>query len=223
MATSIEGSAGNDLVIPDDAVTKVAISATDEGAVVDVSSAVSDINISVGGDAPVLVEGAAVKNSVVRPSAAAGETAEIKFETKKVAKTVIVNEGEGSVDVDIAEGTFKKSTIDLSSSAAKDSISFGGDSTVTKSTIILGDGKDTVTFAKGVKLKGDTAIKVGAGKDVIEVPEEVKGNGQIGISNFGMKDKLFVGGEKMKGKKIYNGKKDLPDFVTIQFEDGTVI
>ena len=127
------------------------------------------------------------------------------------------------MDVDIAEGKFKKSTIDLSNSAAKDSIAFGGDTTVTKSTIILGDGKDTVTFAEGIKLKGDTKIQVGDGKDVIEVPEEVKGKGQIGISNFGLKDKLFVGGEKLKGKKIYNGKKDLPDFVTIQFEDGTVV
>ena len=223
MATSIEGSAGNDLVIPDDAVTKVAISATDEGAVVDVTSAVKDINLSVGGEAPLKVEGAAVKSSVVRPAAAAGETAKITFETKSVAKTTIVNEGEGSVDVDIAEGKFKKSTIDLSNSAAKDSIAFGGDTTVTKSTIILGDGKDTVTFAEGIKLKGDTKIQVGDGKDVIEVPEEVKGSGKIGISNFGLKDKLVVGGEKLKGKKILNGKKDIPDFVTIQFEDGTVV
>jgi hypothetical protein len=223
MATSIEGSAGNDLVIPDSAADDIVVDATEDLATFEVQSKVSDINLEVGGEKPVKVEGAAVKNSVVRPAAAAGETAKITFETKSVAKTTIVSQGEGSVEVDIAEGKFKKSTIDLSNSAAKDSISFGGDTTVTKSTIILGDGKDTVTFSEGIKLKGDTKIQVGDGKDVIEVPEEVKGKGQIGISNFGMKDKLFVGGEKLKGKKIYNGKKDLPDFVTIQFEDGTVV
>ena len=223
MATSIEGSAGNDLVIPDAQADDILVDTTDDLATVEVQASVSNINLEVGGDKPVKVEGASVKSSVVRPAAAAGETAKITFETKSVAKTTIVNEGEGSVDVDIAEGKFKKSTIDLSNSAAKDSIAFGGDTTVTKSTIILGDGKDTVTFAEGIKLKGDTKIQVGAGKDVIEVPEEVKGKGQIGISNFGLKDKLFVGGEKLKGKKIYNGKKDLPDFVTIQFEDGTVV
>ena len=223
MATSLEGSAGNDLVIPDSAADDIEIDATDDLATVEVQSKVSDINLEVGGEKPVKVEGAAVKNSVVRPAAAAGETAKITFETTSVAKTTIVSQGEGSVEVDIAEGKFKKSTIDLSNSAAKDSISFGGDTTVTKSTIILGDGKDTVTFSEGIKLKGDTKIQVGDGKDVIEVPEEVKGKGQIGISNFGMKDKLFVGGEKLKGKKIYDGRKELPDFVTIQFEDGTVV
>ena len=223
MATSIEGSAGNDLVIPDSAADDIVVDATDDLATFEVQSKVSDINLEVGGEKPVKVEGAAVKNSVVRPAAAAGETAKITFETQSVAKTTIVSQGEGSVEVDIAEGKFKKSTIDLSNSAAKDSISFGGDTTVTKSTIILGDGKDTVTFSEGIKLKGDTKIQVGDGKDVIEVPEEVKGKGQIGISNFGMKDKLFVGGEKLKGKKIYDGRKELPDFVTIQFEDGTVV
>ena len=223
MATSLEGSAGNDLVIPDSEADDIVLDSTDDLATVEVQSKVSDINLEVGGEKPVKVEGAAVKNSVVRPAAAAGETAKITFETTSVAKTTIVSQGEGSVEVDIAEGKFKKSTIDLSNSAAKDSISFGGDTTVTKSTIILGDGKDTVTFSEGIKLKGDTKIQVGDGKDVIEVPEEVKGKGQIGISNFGMKDKLFVGGEKLKGKKIYDGRKDLPDFVTIQFEDGTVV
>ena len=223
MATSLEGSAGNDLVIPDSEADDIVLDSTDDLATVEVQSKVSDINLEVGGEKPVKVEGAAVKNSVVRPVAAAGETAKITFETKSVAKTTIVSQGEGSVEVDIAEGKFKKSTIDLSNSAAKDSISFGGDTTVTKSTIILGDGKDTVTFSEGIKLKGDTKIQVGDGKDVIEVPEEVKGKGQIGISNFGMKDKLFVGGEKLKGKKIYDGRKELPDFVTIQFEDGTVV
>ena len=223
MATTLEGSAGNDLVIPDSEADDIVLDSTDDLATVEVQSKVSDINLEVGGEKPVKVEGAAVKNSVVRPAAAAGETAKITFETKSVAKTTIVSQGEGSVEVDIAEGKFKKSTIDLSNSAAKDSISFGGDTTVTKSTIILGDGKDTVTFSEGIKLKGDTKIQVGDGKDVIEVPEEVKGKGQIGISNFGMKDKLFVGGEKLKGKKIYDGRKELPDFVTIQFEDGTVV
>ena len=223
MATSIEGSAGNDLVIPDDAVTSVAISATDEGAVVDVTSNVSDINIKVGGEAPVKVEGKAVKNSVVRPAAAAGETAEITFETTKVESVTIVSEGEGAVALDVEKGTFKKSTIDLSAGAAKDSIAFGGDTKVVKTSISLGDGKDTVQFSEGIKLKGDTGIRVGDGRDVIKVPETVKGKGRIGISNFSKQDRLVVDGEKLSGSKLYKGKKEAPSFITIQFEDGTVV
>ena len=87
---------------------------------------------------------------------------------------------------------------------------------VTKSTILLGDGKDTVTFEEGVKLKGDTKIKVGSGVDSIEVPEEVSGKGKIFISNFGKRDKIFVDGEKMSGNKLYSGKKEAPDFIAVR-------
>jgi len=224
MASSLSGGAGNDLVIPDDApVAIVAPSANDGTALVEVTSSVSDINLAVGGEAPVKVEGSTVKNSVVRPVAAAGETAEITFETKKLESVTIVNQGEGAVSVDVEKGTFKKSTIDLSSGSAKDSIAFGGDTKIVKNDILLGAGKDTVTFAEGIKLKGDTKIKVGDGRDAIKVPEEVKGGGKILISNFSKKDRLVVDGKKMSGNKLYKGKKEAPDFIAIEFEDGTVI
>ena len=225
MASSLSGGAGNDLVIPDEA--PVAIAAPSEAtggvAVVDVLDTASDINLAVGGEAPVKVEGSTVKNSVVRPVAAAGETAEIIFETKKLDSVTIVNEGEGAVSVDVEKGTFKKSTIDLSTGTAKDSIAFGGDTKIVKNDILLGAGKDTVTFSEGVKLKGDTKIKVGDGRDVIKVPDEVKGGGNLLISNFSTKDRLVVDGKKVSGNKLYKGKKDAPDFIAIQFEDGTVI
>jgi len=224
MASSLSGGAGNDLVIPDDApVAIVAPSANDGTALVEVTSSVSDINLAVGGEAPVKVEGSTVKNSVVRPVAAAGQTAEITFETKKLESVTIVNQGEGAVSVDVEKGTFKKSTIDLSSGSAKDSIAFGGDTKIVKNDILLGAGKDTVTFAEGIKLKGDTKIKVGDGRDAIKVPEEVKGGGKILISNFSKKDRLVVDGKKMSGNKLYKGKKEAPDFIAIEFEDGTVI
>ena len=55
--------------------------------------------------------------------------------------------------------------------------------------ILLGDGKDTVTFEEGVKLKGDTKIKVGDGVDSIKVPEEVKWQRQDLYQQFLQKDK----------------------------------
>ena len=223
MATSIEGSAGNDLVIPDSQADDIAIDTTDDLATVEIQSTVSDINLVVGGETPVKVEGKAVKNSVVRPSAAAGETAEITFETTKVESVTIVSEGEGAVALDVEKGTFKKSTIDLSAGSAKDSIAFGGDTKVVKTSISLGAGKDTVQFSEGIKLKGDTGIRVGDGRDVIKVPETVKGNGRIGISNFSKQDRLVVDGQKLSGSKLYKGKKDAHSFITIQFEDGTVV
>ena len=63
MATSIEGSAGNDLVIPDSAADDIVIEASDDLATVEVKSSVSDINLEVGGEKPVKVEGSTVKNS----------------------------------------------------------------------------------------------------------------------------------------------------------------
>lgn len=223
MATSLEGSAGNDLVIPDSAADDIVIEASDELATVDVKASVTNINLAVGGEKPVKVEGATVKNSVVRPAAAAGETAEITFETKKLQSVTIVNEGEGAVAVDVAEGTFKKSTIDLSTGTAKDSIAFGGNTKIVKNDILLGAGKDTVTFSEGVKLKGDSKIQVGDGRDAIKVPSEVKGGGMLLISNFSTKDRLVVDGKKISGNKLYKEKKDAPDFIAIQFEDGKVI
>ena len=291
MATSIEGSAGNDLVIPDAQADDIAIDTTDDLATVEIQATVSDINLEVGGQKPVKVEGAAVKNSVVRPVAAAGETAEIIFETTKVEGVTIVNEGEGAVDIEVSsgtfksgtidltgssgadtdaitfgestklvkseialgenselnfetnkvqaltitstgdgsvdlsvtKGTFKKSTIDLSEATSEDSISFGGDTKVIKTQISLGTGKDTVTFDAGIKLKGDTAIRVGDGRDAIKVPSSAKGSGRIGISNFSKKDRLVVDGKKVSGSKIYDGRKEIPDFIVIEFEDGTVV
>ena len=51
----------------------------------------------------------------------------------------------------------------------------------------------------------------------------MKGGGQLLISNFSKKDRLVVDGKKVSGNKLYKGKKDAPDFIAIQFEDGTVI
>ena len=291
MASSLSGGAGNDLVIPDDAAVQITSPEANEGiALVEFESQVSDINLAVGGDAAVKVQGDAVTNSVVRPVAAAGETAEIIFETTKVEGVTIVNEGEGAVDIEVssgtfksgtidltsssgadtdaitfgestklvkseialgenselnfetnkvqaltitstgdgsvdlsvAKGTFKKSTIDLSEATSEDSISFGGDTKVIKTQISLGTGKDTVTFDEGIKLKGDTAIRVGDGRDAIKVPDEVKGSGQLLISNFSTKDRLVVDGKKISGNKLYKGKKTAPNFIAIRFEDGTV-
>ena len=72
-------------------------------------------------------------------------------------------------------------------------------------------------------MKGDTKIKVGDGRDAIKVPEEVKGGGKLLISNFSKKDRLVVDGKKISGNKLYKGKKEAPDFIAIEFEDGTVI
>ena len=291
MATSLSGGAGNDLVIPDNAAVEIIAPAANDGiALIEIESEISEINLSVGGDAPVKVQGDAVKNSVVRPVAVAGETAEIVFQTTKVEGVTIVNEGEGAVDIEVAtgtfksgtidltgssgadtdaisfgedtklvksdiilgesselkfetkkidqltitsagegsvelsvaKGTFKKSTIDLSEGTSKDSIAFGGDTKVVKTAISLGAGKDTVTFNDGIKLKGNTQIRVGDGRDVIKVPDEIRGSGQLLISNFSTKDRLVVDGKKVSGNKLYKGKKDAPNFIAIQFEDGTV-
>ena len=292
MASSLSGGAGNDLVIPDDAAVQITSPEANEGiALVEIESEVSNINLSVGGDAPVKVQGDAVKNSVVRPVAVAGETAEIVFETTKVEGVTIVNEGEGAVDIEVAsgtfksgtidltgssgadtdaitfgestklvkseialgenselnfetskvqkltitssgegsvdlsvsKGTFKKSTIDLSEATSEDSISFGGDTKVIKTQISLGTGKDTVTFSEGIKLKGDTAIRVGDGRDAIKVPSSAKGSGRIGISNFSKKDRIVVDGKKISGNKLYDQRKVAPDFIVIEFEDGTIV
>ena len=92
-----------------------------------------------------------------------------------------------------------------------------------KTQISLGSGKDTVTFDEGIKLKGDTAIRVGDGRDAIKVPSSAKGSGRIGISNFAKKDRLVVDGKKISGSKIYDERKAIPDFIVIEFEDGTVV
>jgi hypothetical protein len=53
MASSLSGGAGNDLVIPDDAAVQITSPEANEGiALVEFESQVSDINLAVGGDAP---------------------------------------------------------------------------------------------------------------------------------------------------------------------------
>ena len=180
-----------------------------------------DLTGSSGADTDAITFGESTK--LVKSEIALGENSELNFETNKVQALTITSTGDGSVDLSVTKGTFKKSTIDLSEATSEDSISFGGDTKVIKTQISLGTGKDTVTFDDGIKLKGDTAIRVGDGRDAIKVPSSAKGSGRIGISNFSKKDRLVVDGKKMSGSKIYDGRKEIPDFIVIEFEDGKLV
>ena len=210
-----------EIFLPEGAEDKIEIVELKTGTELAIEAPVKEVEVAVAGDS-VLVGKPVIDSTVTVEAASNKETVELVLKTNSFKKSDIVFE-KGAADINVKVGTFKKSTIDLSTGSAKDSIAFGGDTKIVKNDILLGAGKDTVTFAEGIKLKGDTKIKVGDGRDAIKVPEEVKGGGKLLISNFSKKDRLVVDGKKLSGNKLYKGKKEAPDFIAIEFEDGTVI
>ena len=121
--------------------------------------------------------------------------------------------GKGISKLTVNGGKFKQGDVATAARKAKDTITFGSNTTVTNSSIATGKGKDTITFGGGLKLKKTTTVETGQGKDIVEIGETRTGKGKLLLSDFSKKDRLVVGGEVLKLKDIENG--DAPKWVKL--------
>ena len=193
-----------DVVLPSGVSTdSVAVTTgTDGASQIETSEPVEELEITAKAGTTE-VSGAKLSKSEVLATPSEGETASVVVESTVFKGNTITNEGEGSLEVTVATGSFKKSGIE--GGKAADSVSFGASASIKSATVDLGKGNDSITFAKGVKIKGDTTLDLGkGGKDVVTF-ESSKAAKNVTITNITKKDKFIVGEDTYKGKAINNG------------------
>ena len=126
--------------------------------------------------------------------------ADVEIQTGSNGKdTIVANKTVTKATFEVTEsvgltGAFKRTKINGSNSS--ESVTFNNDSKFTKGNVKLGKGNDSITFAKGVQVKGKNTIDLGKGGNdsvVIEDLNNIKGT--LVIKKFGKGDSITVNGK----------------------------
>ena len=206
MATTLPGGSGTDVILPEgvspDSVEVVA--GEDGGTAVAIKKNTSDLNIEAAGDTA--ITGKRVSDSEVNVTAAKGESTNIVFETTVVKDTTITNEGKGALEVNLNTGKVKNLTIDAGNKKRDDLVRVKDDVKLSKATMDMGKGDDTVRFGKGVTFKGKSTVDLGkGGTDAIVIEADGVKPGKLIVTSFSKKDTITVGDETFSKKDIKNG------------------
>ena len=206
MATTISGGGGTDVVIPEGVSSdQVDVVVTDEGDTkVAVNKTTEDLVIAAKGSTS--VSGERVVDAEINVSTSKSETANIVLETSSAKNATISNEGKGALEVEVNTGTVRNLTIDAGNKKRADLVSFKDAVKLTRATMDMGKGNDTVRFGKDVTFKGKTNIDLGKdGNDSIVIEADSIGKGKLKVTNFTKKDTITVGDETFTYKDIKNG------------------
>ena len=206
MATTLPGGSGTDVILPEgvspDSV-EVAVG-EDGGTLVAIKQNVSGLDIEAKGDTA--ITGKRVSDSEVNVVAKKGETTNIVFETTVVKNSSITNEGKGALEVNLNTGKIKNLTIDAGNKKRDDLVRVKDDVTLSKSTMDMGKGDDTVRFGKGVTFKGRSTVDLGkGGADALVIEADGVAPGKLIVTSFSKKDTITVGDETFTYKDIKNG------------------
>ena len=206
MATTVSGANGTDVILPEGVTTDdVQVTESDSGGtVVEVNKNTSDLEIFAQSDAE--ISGKKLSNSTVSVEAEKGESTTVSIETTFFKNGTIVNEGSGSLEVNLNTGKVKNLTIDAGNKKRNDSITIADDVKLIKASMEMGKGNDTVRFGADTEFKGKSTLDLGkGGKDAVILESADGANGKLTITNVGRKDTITVGDETFKGKDIANG------------------
>ena len=206
MATTLPGGSGTDVILPEgvspDSVEVVA--GEDGGTAVAIKKNTSDLDIEAAGDTA--ITGKRVSDSEVNVTAAKGESTNIVLETTVVKDTTITNEGKGALEVNLNTGKVKNLTIDAGEKKRDDLVRVKDDVKLSKATMDMGKGDDTVRFGKGVTFKGRSTVDLGkGGKDALVIEADGVAPGKLIVTSFSKKDTITVGDETFTYKDIKNG------------------
>ena len=206
MATTISGANGTDVILPEGVTTDdVQVTESESGGtVVEVNKNTSDLEIFAQSDAE--ISGKKLSDSTVSVQAEKGESTTVSIETTFFKNGTIVNEGSGSLEVNLNTGKVKNLTIDAGNKKRNDSITIADDVKLIKASMEMGKGNDTVRFGADTEFKGKSTLDLGkGGKDAVILESADGANGKLTITNVGRKDTITVGDETFKGKDIANG------------------
>ena len=206
MATTVSGANGTDVILPEGVTTDdVQVTESESGGtVVEVNKNTSDLEIFAQSDAE--ISGKKLSDSTVSVEAEKGESTTVSIETTFFKNGTIVNEGSGSLEVNLNTGKVKNLTIDAGNKKRNDSITIADDVKLIKASMEMGKGNDTVRFGADTEFKGKSTLDLGkGGKDAVILESADGANGKLTITNVGRKDTITVGDETFKGKDIANG------------------
>ena len=206
MASTLSGASGTDVILPEGVNTDdVDVSTKGGSTVVKItSSKTSDLEIVAKGDTKVTGK-SLIEPSVNVNNSKKSESSNVVIETSVFNKGTIVNDGKGSLEVNINTGKFKKSTIDAGNKKRDDVVRFKDEAKLIKATVEMGKGNDTVRFGKGASFKGKSTVDLGKGKDAIVIEADAIKGGKLVVTSFSKKDTITVGEETFTYKDIKNG------------------
>jgi hypothetical protein len=137
--------------------------------------------------------GKTLTKSEVNVETKKGETTSVSVNSN-FKQTNIQNEGKGSLQVNVVGSSFKEGKV--IGGKQSDIVSFDANSSVLKATMKLGKGSDSITFAKGSKVRGRNVIDLGkGGKDSVVIEDLNNIKGTLIIRKFGNKDTVTVNGK----------------------------
>ena len=199
-------------VLPDGAQVDVTTGADGNDLVV-IKSAVTGADLIFTGTTA--ISGKGFVDGEISIDGKAGQTTVVPIESTVFKGTTITNDGASDLQINVSVPNdagrafkFKKSTVE-SLGNTDDGISFSASPDgktqlrVVKNTLDLGDGDDTVTFGKGVKVIGKNVIKFGegTGNDSVEIADLDDVKGTIVVRNFGKGDSIKVNGKSYNFKQ----------------------
>ena len=206
MASTLSGASGTDVILPEGVTTDdVKVSKEGGSTVVKItSSKTSDLEVVAQGDTE--LKGKSLIDPTVTVDGSKGESSSIAIETSFFKNGTIVNDGKGSLEVNLNDGKVKNLTIDAGNKKRNDIVRIKDDVKLIKAEMEMGKGNDTVRFGKGASFKGKSTVDLGkGGKDAIVIEADAIKGGKLVVTSFSKKDTITVGEETFTYKDIKNG------------------
>jgi len=234
MSDSNIGAGGTDLFVPAEQASKVAASVQEfdlgdgpvTATIVTYAAPVSDIDtkIQAGDNAVITGKGQSDSSTTIKKPEAApagaqarnAETTTILRYAKTFNEDLTIKAKKGSaVDLQIAEGKFRRSSFRGAKGKQDDSVMVGSSAKLINSSFDLRKGDDTFEITGGANLRKTTTVDLGKGADNVIVGNGITGKGKLVIKNMDKKDTLTYNGEDYTLKQIQNGDADLPGFLEL--------
>jgi hypothetical protein len=151
------------------------------------------------------ITGKRFHNGTVEAAPARGETTSIHADTH-TKNSSITNTGKGALEANLTGGSHKDLTISSTKKKVADNVNVSNGVTLKNSTMELGKGGDSVTFAKKVDFNGSHTIDLGKkGKDMIVFKADDVSGINMTVTNFTKKDIIQVGDETTTYRDIKKG------------------
>ena len=229
MSDSQISSDGLDLLIPEEQAGRIDVAELKfnfgEGEVtatqVAIGAAVTDVTTKINNDADIVFAGKAMKDSAVtvKKSKTGDSSSIVRFENTLNEDVVLKSKKGTAVDLNIAEGKFRRSGFTAGKGKLDDSVSTGSSSKLIASEFNLRKGDDTFNLGGGSKLKKTNTVTFGkGGTDTVNIGDNVQAGKKAKLIVEGMdkkRDTVVYGGESFTREDIESGKADLPGFLEL--------
>lgn len=225
MADSNIGGDGNDILVPEDQLGRIDVVEVNfeidgeviSGTEVAIGAPVSEVTTKVEAGENFVFAGKKQSDSKITiKKSEDGASSVLRLENTLNDNVEIKVKKGNTVDLNIAEGKFRKSTFTAGKGKQGDSVDVGSSAKLINSSFDLKKGDDTFSLSGGSKLKKTNTVDLGkGGTDTVIIGQNTTGKGKLIIENMDKRDTLSYGGEEFTKKQIVKGEADLPSFIEL--------